>query len=107
MDFINLTTENFKIKTSKKDKLYLIEFYSDICDPCKAIKTSLEKVSAFFEDKIEYCKVDTDVQPKLSQFFEAYCTPSIILYMNEKILKYIPGYKQSKELIEIIKNYLD
>lgn len=107
MEYINLTFENYEKIINNKDSIYLIDFHSNICEPCKMMVRTLEKVQEYFNDKLIYCKVDTDEEPKLSQFFESYCTPSIVIYKNNKILKYIPGLKSSKELIDIITTFLN
>lgn len=104
MEFKNLIFNDLDKGISDYNKIYLIKFYSDNCDACKMVDKSIQKVYENFKNEIDFYKVDTDNEPKISQFFEVYCTPTIIIYKNKEILKSITGYKQSDELLNIIKN---
>ncbi len=83
-----LTPESFKKKifdyTNGGDWNFLgehpaiIDFYADWCGPCKMLGPIFEKLSAEFEGKVNFYKIDTEAQQELAQVFQVSSIPSIL-----------------------------
>ena len=83
-----LTPESFKTKifdyTNGGDWNFLgehpaiIDFYADWCGPCKMLGPIFEKLSAEFEGKVNFYKIDTEAQQELAQLFQVSSIPSIL-----------------------------
>jgi thioredoxin len=84
----NITTHEFKdlvfnYDESKEwkfkgDKPAVIDFYADWCAPCKMVAPIIEELSSEFEGKIDFYKVNTEVEQELSGAFGIRSIPSIL-----------------------------
>jgi len=84
----NITTQEFKdlvfnYEESKEwkfkgDKPAVIDFYADWCAPCKMVAPIIEELSSEFEGKIDFYKVNTEVEQELSGAFGIRSIPSIL-----------------------------
>ncbi|WP_047450350.1 thioredoxin [Alistipes sp. ZOR0009] len=84
----NITTQEFKdlvfnYDESKEwkfkgDKPAVIDFYADWCAPCKMVAPIIEELSSEFEGKIDFYKVNTEVEQELSGAFGIRSIPSIL-----------------------------
>lgn len=84
----NITTQEFKdlvfnYEVSKEwkfkgDKPAVIDFYADWCAPCKMVAPIIEELSSEFEGKIDFYKVNTEVEQELSGAFGIRSIPSIL-----------------------------
>jgi len=62
----------------KGDKPAVIDFYADWCAPCKMVAPIIEELSSEFEGKIDFYKVNTEVEQELSGAFGIRSIPSIL-----------------------------
>lgn len=84
----NITTQEFKdlvfnYEESKEwkfkgDKPAVIDFYADWCAPCKMVAPIIEELSSEFEGKIDFYKVNTEVEQEFSGAFGIRSIPSIL-----------------------------
>ena len=111
-----MTTQDFKDKvfdytTSKEwvfkgDKLAIIDFYADWCQPCKMIAPILEKLSDKYGDDLVICKVDTESEMELSQVFGIRSIPTMLFIPVGKQPMIQPGALPENVLEEVIEKEL-
>ncbi len=88
MSVTQLTTEDFKKNifdfTAHKEWKYegerpaIIDFYADWCGPCKMVAPILKELSEEYEGKVDFYKVDTEVEQELSYVFGIRSIPSLL-----------------------------
>ena len=113
---VQMTTQDFKDKvfdytTSKEwvfkgDKLAIIDFYADWCQPCKMIAPILEKLSDKYGDDLVICKVDTESEMELSQVFGIRSIPTMLFIPVGKQPMIQPGALPENVLEEVIEKEL-
>ena len=84
----HLTKETFfeKVFNYEKNKDWkfegevpaIIDFYADLCGPCKAVTPVLEELSKEYEGKLNIYKVDTEQEQELAAAFGIRSIPSIL-----------------------------
>jgi thioredoxin 1 len=77
-----LTDENFEAEINNTDKLVLVDFYADWCEPCKILAPILEKVTDELNGKVILLKANLDSVPKTSGKFGVEKIPTVILFKN-------------------------
>lgn len=87
----NLTDENFKKEIALTDKLVLVDFYADWCEPCKMLAPILDKVAKDLKDKIVLMKANLDNTPKIAGEFGVEKIPTVILFKNGKAVSGFVG----------------
>lgn len=76
---IQVTIENFQqvILEGSKDKLVIVDFWADWCEPCKQLMPVLEKLANEFSDRVTLAKIDCDDQQQLAQQFGIRSLPTV------------------------------
>ena len=83
----------------------LVDFFAEWCGPCKAMKPVFDEAKQRLGDKVRIIKIDVDKNNILSQKLEIRSVPTLILYLNGKIMWRASGTRPLNELIEIIERY--
>ncbi|MBR5663298.1 MAG: redoxin domain-containing protein, partial [Bacteroidales bacterium] len=76
---IELSAGNFAFKGSKP---CVIDFYATWCGPCKQIAPIMEKLAKEYDGKVDFYKVDTDQDQKLSMILQVRNIPTVF-FMKE------------------------
>lgn len=56
----------------------LVDFYATWCGPCKAIAPILDELQEEYKDKIDFYKVDSDIENELAAAFNIRSIPTLI-----------------------------
>ena len=95
---VDITVENFQqiIIEASQDKLVLIDFWADWCEPCKDLMPILEKLAGEYSQHLILAKVDCEAQQEVAAQFGIRSLPTVMVVQN--ILHQLPQQK-----IQIIK----
>jgi thioredoxin 1 len=99
MEIIN--TSNFGEKT--REGLVLVDFFADWCGPCKMLAPVLEKLAAFYGDKLAVYKVNVDNDIDLARQFNVVSIPSLFLLKDGKVVNSTMGFQN----LEALKNFVE
>ena len=67
----------------KGDIPCVIDFYADWCMPCKMVAPIIEELSAEYDGKVSFYKVDTEKEQELASIFGIQSIPSILFVPKE------------------------
>lgn len=87
---VKITDESIK-EVLKTDKLVVIDFYADWCNPCKVVSPIIEEISELYKDEIIVGKLDVDNNDDSALEYEVRSIPLIVFIKNNKILDKIIG----------------
>ena len=62
----------------------LLDFYADWCGPCKIMAPILDQLEKEYEGKIEFKKVDVEVESDLSAKFGIFSIPTFVILKDNK-----------------------
>jgi len=104
-------SEVFDFKTETEWKYYgtkpcIVDFYANWCQPCKKMATIYEELSNEFEGKIDFYKVNTEVQPELSAAFGIRSIPSLLYIPTTGQPRMTQGVIEIDALREIVTKLL-
>ncbi len=108
MNSIDLTLENFQsvfIETSK-DKLVIIDFWADWCEPCKNLMPILDKLAVEFQDTVTLAKVNCDEQQEIAAQFQIRSLPTVMFVKDGQPVDGFAGVKTESEIRELIQKQL-
>ena len=75
--------ENNKEWTFKGENPAVIDFYADWCGPCKMVAPIIEELSAEYDGKVDFYKIDTDAEQELASAFGIQSIPSLLFIPKE------------------------
>ncbi|MCD7728497.1 MAG: thioredoxin [Clostridia bacterium] len=88
----------------KGDKPVVCDFFATWCGPCKMLAPVLEKISADYEGKAEFVKVDIDENPELSVRYGIMSIPYVAVFRGGEMTDNSIGFMPESEAREFIEN---
>ena len=93
------------------NKPCIIDFYADWCRPCKIASPIIEELAKVYEGKINFYKVNTDLESELSAAFGIRSLPSFLYCPQNGTPQMSAGIAQSAEetkamFVKIIETFL-
>lgn len=78
---VELTKDNFQAEVLDASGFVLVDFWSDGCEPCKALMPDVVALSEEF-DSVKFCKLNTGKARRLAISQKVLGLPTIILYKD-------------------------
>jgi thioredoxin 1 len=88
------------------DKLVLVDFFAEWCQPCKMMKPILEELHEKMGDEIRIIKVDIDKSPVPSSVYNVTSVPTLMLFKKGNILWRQPGVVPAASLQKVISHFI-
>ncbi|PCH37772.1 thioredoxin [Wolfiporia cocos MD-104 SS10] len=86
--FLKANVETFTKAISNKDKVVLVDFYADWCNPCKMLSPILESVTSDPNVKsgsglpLDLVTIDTDNEIELAQQYNIRSLPTVLAFKD-------------------------
>ena len=88
------------------DKPAIVDFYADWCGPCKALAPIFDELSTEYDGKVDFYKVNTEVEQDLSAAFGIRSIPTILFVPLTGQPQIAQGALPKQKFKEIIDNVL-
>lgn len=95
----NITDENFEAEVLKSNIPVIIDFFAEWCGPCKMMGPIFEEVSAKYEDKVKFAKLNVDEARVIAMKYGVMSIPTIITYKGGEVVETIVGLQDEDTLI--------
>ena len=96
-----LTNENFDSEVMNADKTVLVDFYAELCGPCKMQSPIVDEIDGERDD-VKVCKINIDQQPELAMRFGVMSIPTIMVVKNGETTFKEPGLMQKRDLLKLL-----
>jgi thioredoxin 1 len=101
MALINLTSENYKTVTSKKE-IVMVDCWAEWCSACQSFNPVYEKVSEKYPGHT-FAKLDALEEKNLVSDLGIEHIPTLLLFRDGFLLFNQPGYYEEDKLEDIIR----
>lgn len=102
-----LDKNTFEEEVLNAEGYVLVDFWSQGCEPCKALMPHVEELSEKYGDKIKFCKLDTTKARRLAIKQKVLGLPVIAIYKDgEKIDEVVKDDATPENVEAMIKKYL-
>ncbi|MCP1339172.1 thioredoxin [Idiomarina sp. M1R2S28] len=107
-NIVNLDLQNFQqvLLEGSKEKLIIIDFWADWCEPCKQLMPVLEKLAIQYSDQIILAKINCDEQQELAAQFGIRSLPTVAFFKDGQPVDSFGGVKTEGEIREILTKHL-
>ena len=85
MSTIKITDESFETEVLKANKLTLVDFWAEWCQPCKMIGPLLEEISDEMKDRIVIAKHNIDENPNQPTKYGVRGIPTMLLFKDGEL----------------------
>ncbi len=86
-----ITDETFKAEVLEAGTPILVDFFATWCGPCKMMAPVLDKLSAKYEGKIAFAKIDVDENPDSAAEYNVRSIPFMALFKDGKVVDHVLG----------------
>jgi thioredoxin 1 len=101
---ISITDSEFNDKIKSSDKLILVDFWAEWCNPCKSLAPALAEASDDFADKIIVYKMNIDENPETPQRWGVRGVPTILFFKGGELVDTQVGALAKSKLYEKIQD---
>ncbi len=105
---IDVTLENFQqvIGELSQQKLIMVDFWADWCEPCKNLMPILEKLANQYASQMVLAKVNCDEQPQIAAQFGVRSLPTVILVKDGQPVDGFAGVQTESEIVALLQKHL-
>ncbi len=83
---IALDKKTFEEEVLNYEGYVLVDFWSESCEPCKALMPSIVELEEKYKDKLKFCKLDITKSRRLAIKQKVLGLPTIVIYKSgEKV----------------------
>lgn len=97
---LELNKETFQEEVLENEGNVLVDYWSDGCEPCKALMPDVEELAKKYEDKVKFCKLNTSKARRLAISQRVMGLPAIVLYKDGEKVGECTKEDATKENIE-------
>ena len=102
----NKTSDStFQDDISSQSNLVLVDFWAELCGPCKQISTILEEI-ANEKENLNILKLNIDENPATPQKYNVRGIPTLMLFKDGKLIDTKIGSLPKSSLEDWINSYL-
>ncbi|MGL5346530.1 MAG: thioredoxin TrxA [Peptostreptococcaceae bacterium] len=104
---IVLDKNTFEEEVLKNEGIVVVDFWSEGCEPCKALLPEVEELASQYADSFKFCKLDTTKARRLAIKEKVLGLPTIAIYKDGSKIDEVTKDDATKTNIEeMIKKYL-
>ncbi|URJ26229.1 thioredoxin [Blochmannia endosymbiont of Camponotus modoc] len=103
---MHLTDSNFKETVSNSTNLFLVDFWAEWCNPCKAMIPILEDIAVEFNDTLKVAKLNIDENPITTKNYGIKSIPTLLLIRHGTVLSTKVGLLSKQKLQEFLKIHI-
>lgn len=89
-------------KLLSENRMMLVDFYADWCEPCKMLDVILEELQSQFDENLFILKIDVDASVELSKSFSVMSVPVLALFKDGVLVWRMNGFMMTNELTQKI-----
>ena len=93
-----ITDANFSSEVLQSEKVTLVDFWAEWCQPCKILGPIVEEFGEEYKDKVKVVKMDVDANPETPGKFNILSIPTLIFFRNGQPEKTMVGVQSKEQL---------
>lgn len=107
-NIIDITVENFQsvILEASMEKLIMVDFWADWCEPCKDLFPILEKLATEYSQHMILAKVNCEEQQQIAAQFGVRNLPTVMLVQQGQPVDGFAGVQPESAIRELLAKYL-
>jgi len=101
-DVLDINETNFKSEILESDKLAIVDFGAEWCEPCKKIHPMMQELAMDYNNKVKMGYVDVGVSPGVAQQYAVMSVPRLVFFKGGRPVDTIIGLVPKNKIDEKI-----
>jgi len=97
-----VSAEDFQSEVLESEKTVLIDFYADLCGPCRVLSPRVEEFAKENKD-IKVVKIDIDDEQDLAIEYDVMSIPTLVVLKNGQEVDRVVGLVSKSTIEELVK----
>lgn len=105
---IPVTAQNFQqvILQGSQEKLVIVDFWADWCEPCKQLMPVLEKLANEYQDRVTLVTIDCEAEQQLAAQFGIRSLPTVAFFKDGKPVDGFAGVEPEQSIRQRIEQHV-
>ena len=99
---IAVSDGEFETSVIKNEKLALVDFWADWCQPCKQLAPTIEELAEEYDGKVLVTKLNVDENPQTATKYGIRGIPTLLLFKKGQVVQQMVGVKPKAEIKKLI-----
>ena len=100
MSTVKVTDDSFDSDVLKAEGPVLVDFWAELCGPCKQLSPALDEISGELAGKLQVVKLNIDDNPMTPGKYGVRGIPTLMLFRNGKVAATRVGAMPKSKLME-------
>jgi len=107
-NIVEINLDNFQqvILEGSQQKLVMVDFWADWCEPCKDLMPILDKLAVEYSEQLILAKVNCDEQQQIAMQFGVRSLPTVMLVKDGQPIDGFAGAQPEGEIRKILEKHL-
>jgi len=88
----NISSQDWEKGVLKSDRLVLVDFWAPWCPWCRKLGPEFDALSAEYEGRVKFAKVNTEESPDISQRYGVEGLPTLKFFCEGRPIAELVGY---------------
>ena len=97
------STQEFEQEVLNSSNPVFVDFWAEWCGPCRSVSPAVEELSAEYEGKVNFVKVNVDDNNELAQKYGVYSIPTLAIFSGGQVKAQAAGAASKDK----IRSYID
>ncbi|MBI5059767.1 thioredoxin fold domain-containing protein [candidate division KSB1 bacterium] len=104
-NLLPVTDANFAETILKADRLAVLDFGAEWCQPCKKIHAMLEELAPTWKDRVVIGEIDISSSPETPRKYGVLNIPQVLFFKNGQLVETVTGVLPKAKLEEKLRNH--
>ncbi len=99
---VTVTDAEFDSTVLQSDKLVILDFWAEWCQPCKMLAPTVEEIAGEYEDTVKVGKLNVDDNPETATKYGIRGIPTLLFFKGGQVVQQLVGVKSKAEIEKVI-----
>lgn len=104
-NLVEITDANFEQTILKADRLAVLDFGAEWCQPCKKIHAMLEELAPTWQDRVVIGEIDISSSPETPRKYGVLNIPQVLFFKSGQLVETVTGVLPKAKFEEKLKNH--